>query len=194
MIIFHRKKKIKAYLSRDEIKYNNLLREKERNIINRLYLSEKKKFMKKAKINFKSFFSVDNLNNDNRENLVKNPKSFLINQSKEKDNSNPFLTNKNIVYRNGYFNNQTSFSENKEKKAKSKPKIIIDAKINNKIREGSKKILHPENQEQEDSIDKKNKNFLTDIEKLKNYQFRIKPLNKRKLKGFHLVNSLSTGK
>ena len=188
------KKKIKANLSRDAIKYNNLLREKERNIINRLYLSEKKKFMKKAKINFKSFFSVDNLNNDNRENLVKNPKSFLINQSKEKDNSNPFLTNKNIVYRNGYFNNQTSFSENKEKKAKSKPKIIIDAKINNKIREGSKKILHPENQEQEDSIDKKNKNFLTDIEKLKNYQFRIKPLNKRKLKGFHLVNSLSTGK
>ena len=87
-----------------------------------------------------------------------------------------------------------NFSENKERKIKIKPKIIIDAKINNKVSEFSKEILQPEKQEGEDEKYVNSNNFLTDIEKLKNYQFKIKPLDNRKLKGFRIANSLSTGK
>ena len=191
------KKKIRAYLSRDEIKYNNLLKENERNVIKRLYLNEKKKFMKRPKINFKSFFSVDQLNNDSRENLVNNTKTFLTNNkndSKEKENSTQFLTHRNIIHRNRFFNDQPNYSENNEKKVKIKPKIIIDAKINNKVSEFSKEVLHPEKQEEDYSNYVNSNNFLTDIEKLKNYQFRLKSLNNRKLKGFRIKNSLSTGK
>jgi hypothetical protein len=191
------KKKIRAYLSRDEIKYNNLLKENERNVIKRLYLNERKKFMKRPKINFKSFFSVDQLNNDSRENLVNNTKTFLSNNkndSKEKENSTQFLTHRNIIHRNRFFNDQPNYSENNEKKVKIKPKIIIDAKINNKVSEFSKEVLHPEKQEEDYSNYVNSNNFLTDIEKLKNYQFRLKSLNNRKLKGFRIKNSLSTGK
>ena len=191
------KKKIRAYLSRDEIKYNNLLKENERNVIKRLYLNERKKFMKRPKINFKSFFSVDQLNNDSRENLVNNTKTFLTNNkndSKEKENSTQFLTHRNIIHRNRFFNDQPNYSENNEKKVKIKPKIIIDAKINNKVSEFSKEVLHPEKQEEDYSNYVNSNNFLTDIEKLKNYQFKIKPLNNSKLKGFRIANSLSTGK
>lgn len=191
------KKKIRAYLSRDEIKYNNLLKENERNVIKRLYLNERKKFMKRPKINFKSFFSVDQLNNDPRENLVNNTKTFLTNNksdSKEKENSTQFLTHRNIIHRNRFFNDQPNYSENNEKKVKIKPKIIIDAKINNKVSEFSKEVLHPEKQEEDYSNYVNSNNFLTDIEKLKNYQFRLKSLNNRKLKGFRIKNSLSTGK
>ena len=191
------KKKIRAYLSRDEIKYNNLLKENERNVIKRLYLNERKKFMKRPKINFKSFFSVDQLNNDSRENLVNNTKTFLTNNkndSKEKENSTQFLTHRNIIHRNRFFNDQPNYSENSGKKVKIKPKIIIDAKINNKVSEFSKEVLHPEKQEEDYSNYVNSNNFLTDIEKLKNYQFRLKSLNNRKLKGFRIKNSLSTGK
>ena len=191
------KKKIRAYLSRDEIKYNNLLKENERNVIKRLYLNERKKFMKRPKINFKSFFSFDQLNNDSRENLVNNTKTFLTNNkndSKEKENSTQFLTHRNIIHRNRFFNDQPNHSESKEKKVKIKPKIIIDAKINNKVSEFSKEVLHPEKQEEDYSNYVNSNNFLTDIEKLKNYQFRLKSLNNRKLKGFRIKNSLSTGK
>ena len=191
------KKKIRAYLSRDEIKYNNLLKENERNVIKRLYLNERKKFMKRPKINFKSFFSVDQLNNDSRENLVNNTKTFLTNNkndSKEKENSTQFLTHRNIIHRNRFFNDQPNYSENNEKKVKIKPKIIIDAKINNKVSEFSKEVLHPEKQEEDYSNYVNSNNFLIDIEKLKNYQFRLKSLNNRKLKGFRIKNSLSTGK
>lgn len=191
------KKKIRAYLSRDEIKYNNLLKENERNVIKRLYLNERKKFMKRPKINFKSFFSVDQLNNDTRENLVNNTKTFLTNNkndSKEKENSTQFLTHRNIIHRNRFFNDQPNHSESNEKKVKIKPKIIIDAKINNKVSEFSKEVLHPEKQEEDYSNYVNSNNFLTDIEKLKNYQFRLKSLNNRKLKGFRIKNSLSTGK
>ena len=191
------KKKIRAYLSRDEIKYNNLLKENERNVIKRLYLNERKKFMKRPKINFKSFFSVDQLNNDSRENLVNNTKTFLTNNkndSKEKENSTQFLTHRNIIHRNRFFNDQPNYSENNEKKVKIKPKIIIDAKINNKVSEFSKEVLHPEKQEEDYANYVNSNNFLTDIEKLKNYQFRLKSLNNRKLKGFRIKNSLSTGK
>ena len=191
------KKKIRAYLYRDEIKYNNLLKENERNVIKRLYLNERKKFMKRPKINFKSFFSVDQLNNDTRENLVNNTKTFLTNNkndSKEKENSTQFLTHRNIIHRNRFFNDQPNYSENNEKKVKIKPKIIIDAKINNKVSEFSKEVLHPEKQEEDYSNYVNSNNFLTDIEKLKNYQFRLKSLNNRKLKGFRIKNSLSTGK
>ena len=191
------KKKIRAYLSRDEIKYNNLLKENERNVIKRLYLNERKKFMKRPKINFKSFFSVDQLNNDSRENLVNNTKTILTNNkndSKEKENSTQFLTHRNIIHRNRFFNDQPNHSESNEKKVKIKPKIIIDAKINNKVSEFSKEVLHPEKQEEDYSNYVNSNNFLTDIEKLKNYQFRLKSLNNRKLKGFRIKNSLSTGK
>ena len=191
------KKKIRAYLSRDEIKYNNLLKENERNVIKRLYLNERKKFMKRPKINFKSFFSVDQLNNGSRENLVNNTKTFLTNNkndSKEKENSTQFLTHRNIIHRNRFFNDQPNHSESNEKKVKIKPKIIIDAKINNKVSEFSKEVLHPEKQEEDYSNYVNSNNFLTDIEKLKNYQFRLKSLNNRKLKGFRIKNSLSTGK
>ena len=191
------KKKIRAYLSRDEIKYNKLLEENQRNVIKRLYMNERKKFMKRAKINFKSFFSVDQLNNDSRENLVNNTKSFFSskkNDSKEKDNESQFLTHRNIIHRNRYFKDQPNLSEYKEKRIKIKPKIIIDAKINNKVSEFSKEILQPEKQEKEDSKYVNSNNFLTDIEKLKNYQFKLKSHNNSKLKRFRIANSYSKGK
>ena len=51
-------KKVKVFLSRDEIKYNKILKERERNIIKRLYSNERKKFIKRPAINFKSFLSL----------------------------------------------------------------------------------------------------------------------------------------
>ena len=196
-------RKIKTYLSKDEIKYNKILKEKERNIIKRLYLDEKKKFMRRPKINFKSYFSVDELNNDSKDNLINNKtKSLFLSKYNYKNNSNDSIvkeynkqlfTQRNKFNRFKFLNNPLDISGNREKIIKPKPRIVIDAKISNKIGDISKEIVHPESQEREDTNHKNNPNFLTDVEKLNNYQFK-KPINFRNYKCYRIKDSLSTGK
>ena len=193
-------KKVKVYLSRDEIKYNKLLRSKERNLIKRLYNNERKKFMKRPVINFKSFFSIDQFNNDSKENLINNTKSFLFsknkthNNSKEKENNNHNLTDRNNTSRNRFIKKPLKVIVNRDDIIKVRPKIIIDAKMNNKIGIDSKEILHPENKEQDETLHENGNNFITNIEKLKNYQFKNKIYNNRKFHSFHPLNSFTTGK
>ena len=66
--------------------------------------------------------------------------------------------------------------------------------MNNKIGIDSKEILHPENKEQDETLHENRNNFITNIEKLKNYQFKNKIYNNRKFHSFHPLNSFTTGK
>ena len=192
-------RKIKSYLSKDEIKYNKMLKEKERNVIKRLYQNERKKFMRRQKINFKSFFSVDELNNDSRDNSLKDKSKSLFlsrykitNNSMEKEYNNKILTHRNRIDRIKFINDPLNVSGSNYKKIKIKPRILIDAKINNKIGEFSKEFLHQEKQEQEE-ISQRNNNtdLFTDIGKLKKYKFK-KPINARKMQCFRIKNALSS--
>ena len=194
-------KKVKVFLSRDEIKYNKILKERERNIIKRLYSNERKKFIKRPAINFKSFFSVEQLNNDSRENLINNTKSFLFaknktqNNSKEKDNKLHNLTERNNDNGNKLFKKPIRIIPKKNEIIKIKPKIIIDAKINNKIGRDAKEIIYPESKEQEEIIYRNNdNNVIANMEKLKDYQFRKRIFKNRTFQSPHPINSFSTGK
>ena len=191
------KKKLKSCLSKDEIKYNKLLREKEKDLIKRLYINSKKKILKRPKINFKSFFSCDKIHTDSKDNKNETSIHFISsynknnieinnNLSKEKIKENSFLTPRYRLQKNKDFNN-FFISENKDKIKKNKPKLIIDAKINNKIGDYSNNIISSENTE----IINKN-NFVTDLERMKKYYLRKKFLNNRKPNLIDIKNSQST--
>ena len=186
-------KKLKGYLSKGEIKYNKLLREKERDLIKRLYTNSKRKFMSRDKININSFSSLDETNKDDKDSFCRNQaKSFLLpkyktrNYRQEKLNeyendNNTFLTNKKIGSFN-LANERLNFSEDRGRIFKIKPKIVIDAN-NNKNNECPKEILQQKNKEIMNTLKKKNNNNLfIDIEKLKNYQLKKRALNDKKFK------------
>ena len=196
-------KKYREYLSKDEIRYNKLLRKKERDLIKRLYMNTKKKVINRPKINFKSFFSVDDFSKEAKNNFIKNtsvpvflPNYSKINNIKEKkedntnnnskyDNNNILMTPKNKIKLN---QNPINFSE--EKIFKNKPKIIIDANICNNKGEISKENLCHENHEITNY--KYNPRFYSDFKKLNNFQLKKKPLITKKLKNI-LISDSNTG-
>ena len=58
-------KKTRTYLSRDELKYNKLLKNIEKNLIKRLYTNDKKKFIRRPMMNMKTVSSFDEANKGN---------------------------------------------------------------------------------------------------------------------------------
>jgi hypothetical protein len=187
-------KKLKGSLSKNEIKYFKLLRDKERDLIKRLYTHSKKKFMSRDKNGVKSFLSVDEINKDDKDSFYKSQaKSFFLPKYKtrnycqeklkeyEKDNNSLLINEKNKSF--NFLNDRLNFSEEKGKLFKIKPKIIINEKSNNK-NESPKKIMQQKNKESVNTLkkDKNNNNFFMDIEKIKNYQLKKRTLNNKKFK------------
>jgi hypothetical protein len=159
-------------LSRAEIRYNKLLRSKEKELIKRLYTNEKSKFNKKKKYDPSNWFSSDEIQNDYDDNINKNkthtyflPK--VINNLTENNKND----NKNILCSNS--------------KLRNKPKIVIDSDNNNKNNLFTKS-------------NKTSKDFYQDIERLNKYQ-TIQNHNKslikyRKQPYFHILNEHSAEK
>jgi hypothetical protein len=192
-------KKYKIFMSKDEIRYNKLLKEKEKNLIKRLYTSYKKRFMNRPKINFKSFFSVEDLSKDGKNsfaqstsipvflpkykkyNDIKEKESSIINNESANYNENILMTPKNKLTYKSLFN----FSE--KKIFKKKPKIVIDAKILNKKGDMSKESLCQE--KFGNTTYKNSSNFYHDFEKLNNYELKKKPSNTRKIKKIFISKS-----
>ena len=162
-------RKTKTYFSRDEIKYNKLLRGIEKNLVKRLYTNEKKKFIKRPRImnNLNTFSSLDEINKDGfNTNTCKNmTKSKLFERYNSQKNSTDDLL----------FNSKETIPIiNRVKKQKIiKPKIIIDASINNNL---------DINTRNNDNINK----FITDYETIKKYQFKNNSVHPRRKPYFHI--------
>ena len=200
-------KKFRGYLSKGEIKYNKLLKEKERDLIKRLYTNSKRKFMSRDRVNINSFSSLDETNKGDKDSFCKNQaKSFFLpkyktrNYRQEKINeceneNNTFLTNKKIKSFN-LVNEKLNFSEDRGKILKIKPKIIIDANNanNDNKNESPKEILQQKNKESVNTLKKKNNNnnFFIDIEKVKNFHLKKRTLNDKKFKIVCIKKSQST--
>ena len=169
-------------LSRDEIRYNQLLRSKEKELIKRLYINEKRKFMKPKKFVPNNWFSSDEIKND-YDNINKNKTTnFFLSNNKIKGKE---CTTPRYNYENdkNEFNNNY-FSGSIENKIKNKPRLFIDSHNNNKIKIISK--------DKHDPFGETNNEFYNDIEKIKNYQ-NVQKKNKnlfkfRKPPYFHILN------
>ena len=178
---FHRR----VVLSRDEMRYNQLLRSKEKELIKRLYIKEKKKFMKRKKFDPNNWFSSDEIKTDNNynDNINRNKTNTLFlpkNKVKGKECITP---------RCNYENNKNEFNNNyfygsKANTIKNRPRLLIDSHNNNKI-----KIISKDKGE---SSCRTSNEFYNDIEKIKNYQaFQKKNKNLIKFKKppyFHILN------
>ena len=90
-------KKMRRYLSRDEKIYNKLLKEKEKDLIKRLYTNSRKKITQKSKLNLKSLFSTDECNKESKDVIInsKNNTYSGLNKSKEKNNEKKNIYAKN---------------------------------------------------------------------------------------------------
>ena len=176
---------MRRYLSRDEKIYNKLLKEKEKDLIKRLYTNSRKKITQKSKLNLKSLFSTDECNKESKDVIInsKNNTYSGLNKSREKNDEKKIYMPKIKIRKMNlnHFNKATN---------KNKPNIIIDSNINNKIVEYPKKNLHLDNNENF-LLKNYSTNFYTDLERLKNYQFNKKPLNIRKRNNIYLPESLS---
>ena len=158
--------KKKITLSRDELKYNKLLRSKEKELIKRLYHNEKQKFMKKKKYDLKNWFSSDEIKNDCDDNININKTSTY------------FLSNCKNLKKSLNEANQSLKPENKVESYKSlnkkyKPKLFIKAENNNKDNIFSKNNYN--------FSCKTSKDFFNDIEQIKKYQ-TIQNKNKNLIK------------
>lgn len=172
-------------LSRDEIRYNNLLRSKEKELIRRLYTNEKKKFMKKKKYDSLNLFSSDQINQDYDGSINKNKtNSYFL----PKCINN--LKNSFHKINNNYCQNENNKNENNNSlynsKLRYKPKIIIDSDNNNKNNVFPKKTYKTSN------------DFYHDIERINKYQ-TVQNHNKnlmkyRKQPYFHILNEHSAEK
>ena len=173
-------------LSRDELKYLNLLRNKEKEIIKRLYINEKKKFMKNKRYDSpKDWLSSDEIKNEDNINKTKTNSYYLpkCNNSLKGNDTNGYSTSR---YKFKNYNNESDsnldkeYNNSKSNIIKNKPKIIIDSNFNN----NKVKITSKENNR---------KNFYNDIAKIKNYQTTLNK-NKNILKKqpyFHILNEQS---
>ena len=151
-------------LSRAEIKYNKLLKDKEKEIIQRLYTNEKKKFMKKKKFDFLDFNSMgsmgemkkNNSDYNNNININNGVNAYILpkfNCNKKQENLN--LTskhNRTKSFYNEQYNNNNFTSVNMNK-SKNKSNLFNNSQKNNK------RIFYP------NSFD--NKKLLLDKVKLK---------------------------
>jgi len=195
--------KYKMYLSTNEIRYNQLLKKKERDVIKRLYKNTRKKCKNRPKINFKSYFSVDDLTKDTKNSFIKNttvpiflPKYQKNKIIKEKELND--ITKDSRYYNNNILMtpkiklkfNQNHFNLSDEKIIKLKPKIIINDCISNNKGEITKENLCNENYE--NSNYKNNIYFSTDYKNLNDFQVNKKPTNTRKIKKF-IISKSKTG-
>ena len=170
-------------LSRDEIRYNQLLRSKEKELIKRLYIDEKKKFMKKIKIVPYNWFSNDEINNDYNDNINKNKTTTFFlpkNRLKGKESITPRYNYENTKNES----NNNYFSVTNSNTIKNKPRLFIDSHNNNKIKIITKDKCKP--------YWKTINEFYNDIEKIKNYQ-AVQKRNKHYIKFkkppyFHILN------
>ena len=172
-------------LSRDELKYLNLLRNKEKEIIKRLYINEKKKFIKNKRYGDpQNCLSSDEIKNDEAINKIKTNTYYLPkcnNILKGNDNNGYLYKFKNYNNKsNGNYNNLDKKNNNSKLNIiKNKPKIIIDGNNNN----------NKDNIISKDS----SQNFYNDIEKIQNYQ-TAQNKNKnifKKQPYFHILNEQS---
>ena len=172
-------------LSRDELKYLSLLRNKEKEIIKRLYINEKKKFMKNKRYDEpKNCLSSDEIINDDNINKKKTNSYYLpkCNKTLKGNDINGFFTSR---YKLKNYNNESNsnlnnldkeYNNSKMSIVKNKPKIIINENCNN-----NKTNLISKNNSQ---------NFYNDIEKIEKYQ-STQNRNKNIIKKqpyFHILN------
>ena len=183
-------------LSRDEIRYNQLLRSKEKELIKRLYINEKKKFMKRKKFNPNFWLSSDEIKKDYDDNINKSKTSSNFctngyNDLKKRNNKTKECFNSRYNYQNEFNNknNVNNFSYSNMNSLKFKPKLVIDANNNNKLNVFERDINN--------SSYKTNNDFYNDIDKIKKYQV-VKDKNKNLIKFkkppyFHILNEQNFG-
>ena len=157
-------KKTRTYLSRDELKYNKLLKNIEKNLIKRLYTNDKKKFIRRPMMNMKTVSSFDEANKGNT-NFSKNITKYKI--------IDRYNTEKNSLQDLDMTNKETFPRLNKIKKIR--PKIIIDSISNNNRTE----------------INPYDNKVITDYENLRKYQFKSKSIQNRRKPYDYISNSLS---
>ena len=189
------KSRQKVALSRAELKYQKFLRNKEKEIINRLYNKEKDKFMKKIKFHSNKCFSSDEINSDNEPIMENKPNCKLSNELNKDETISKQMKNEFSTLR--YGNNKYGIIDNKDNmNAKSqnenlpnlntlrcKPKIYIDAKSHNNHKSIDNGFISS----------KTSDDFYSNIERIKKYQ----DMNKRSLLKikkqpyFHILNDHS---
>ena len=157
-------KKTRTYLSRDELKYNKLLKNIEKNLIKRLYTNDKKKFIRRPMMNMKTVSSFDEANKGNT-NFSKNITKYKI--------IDRYNTEKNSLQDLDMTNKETFPKLNKIKKIR--PKIIIDSISNNNRTE----------------INPYDNKVITDYENLRKYQFKSKSIQNRRKPYYYISNTLS---
>ena len=157
-------KKTRTYLSRDELKYNKLLKNIEKNLIKRLYTNDKKKFIRRPMMNMKTVSSFDEANKGNT-NFSKNITKYKI--------IDRYNTEKNSLQDLDMTNKETFPRLNKIKKIR--PKIIIDSISNNNRTE----------------INPYDNKVITDYENLRKYQFKSKSIQNRRKPYYYISNTLS---
>lgn len=155
-------KKTRTYLSRDELKYNKLLKNIEKNLIKRLYTNDKKKFIRRPMMNMKTVSSFDEANKGNT-NFSKNITKYKI--------IDRYNTEKNSLQDLDMTNKETFPRLNK----KIRPKIIIDSISNNNRTE----------------INPYDNKVITDYENLRKYQFKSKSIQNRRKPYYYISNTLS---
>ena len=157
-------KKTRTYLSRDELKYNKLLKNIEKNLIKRLYTNDKKKFIRRPMMNMKTVSSFDEANKGNT-NFSKNITKYKI--------IDRYNTEKNSLQDLDMTNKETFPRLNKIKKIR--PKIIMDSISNNNRTE----------------INPYDNKVITDYENLRKYQFKSKSIQNRRKPYYYISNTLS---
>ena len=157
-------KKTRTYLSRDELKYNKLLKNIEKNLIKRLYTNDKKKFIRRPMMNMKTVSSFDEANKGNT-NFSKNITKYKI--------IDRYNTEKNSLQDLDMTNKEKFPRLNKIKKIR--PKIIIDSISNNNRTE----------------INPYDNKVITDYENLRKYQFKSKSIQNRRKPYYYISNTLS---
>ena len=192
-IQYHSPNQKRVALSRDELKYNKLLRNKEKELIKRLYINEKQKFMRKQKFDPLKWLSHDEIKNDDTIKKYKTNTFYLANSNNNlKENElNGYYTPRykfeNYKNENNNNTNNNLYKENDNEKLnniKYKPKIFIDAQNNNKTNIISNVSV--------DNSCKTSNDFYNDIEKIKKYQ-TVQSKNKdlikfKKQPYFHIIN------
>ena len=183
-------------LSRAELKYQKFLRNKEKEIINRLYNNEKKKFMKKLKINTNGYFPEENNYDSDFVQKNKTTTNFLP-RYKFKDNENTVNqetnemyvsrneNDKNDILSNNYntYDKEQNEGLSKKNNLRFKPKLYIDANNYNSLNGNQKSSL----------LSKANNQFYNGIERIKTYQSMDKKnyLKSKKQPYFHILNEQS---
>ena len=189
------KSRQKVALSRAELKYQKFLRNKEKEIISRLYNKEKEKFMKKLKFSPNKCFSSDEINSDTEPITVNKPNFKFSNRLNKVETDSKQINNECLTPK--YGNNKYGFIENKsnmnvksqnenpsnKNTLRFKPKIYIDAKSHNNYKSIEKGFVS----------NKTSDEFYSNIERIKKYQDMNKRslLKIRKQPYFHILNEHS---